>query len=124
MCVFIQKKQGFAKQPLDFRGLSILSAVYRTWSKLRLADVQPWVQTWRTNSLYAGLPGQSAADAWQALALRVEAAKADQQTMCMSMIDMYKCFDQCNRAVVYLAMAKAGMPVRVLTAYMAFMETC
>eukprot|EP00969_Alexandrium_andersonii_P147541 6524019-Alexandrium_andersonii.AAC.1 len=32
--------------PLQYRGISLLPILYRTWAKLRLADVREWSERW------------------------------------------------------------------------------
>ena len=44
--------------PLAYRGLLILSGVYRMWSKTRLRHLQPWVESWTLPGMFAGVEGE------------------------------------------------------------------
>ena len=43
---YIAKEQGSVTDPMQFRGLTIMSAIYRVWAKQRLHMLEPWVRQW------------------------------------------------------------------------------
>ena len=58
--------------PLDYRVLLMLASVYRPWGKIRLEQLQPWIETWQLPEIYAGIEGQGANDAAYATAVEIE----------------------------------------------------
>eukprot|EP00969_Alexandrium_andersonii_P010878 473583-Alexandrium_andersonii.AAC.1 len=59
---------------LDYRSLSVLPIVYRTWGKIRLRCLSDWFPKWRhlQTGTYAGVPGVGAQDGWMLAALKFE----------------------------------------------------
>eukprot|EP00973_Karenia_brevis_P077450 10760320-Karenia_brevis.AAC.1 len=49
--------------PLSYRFLLLTSILYRTWGKLRLQHLQPWIHTWKTPHMFGGVAGIGAEDA-------------------------------------------------------------
>ena len=70
----------------------------------------------------AGVPGRGAEDGWWLTALDLEEAHIGRTAFAGGAIDIWKCFDQFNRRLVYLLAEKAGMPKRILEAYQRFQE--
>eukprot|EP00975_Prorocentrum_lima_P017074 3615245-Prorocentrum_lima.AAC.1 len=60
---------------MDYRGILVLSALYRAWGKLRLFQLRRWASGWQDGHHFAGFKGVSAEDAWYSLATMVEKAK-------------------------------------------------
>ena len=42
--------------PQDMRPISVLSQIFRLWSRTRFIDCQPWQALWIANNAYGGLP--------------------------------------------------------------------
>eukprot|EP00969_Alexandrium_andersonii_P034059 1489572-Alexandrium_andersonii.AAC.1 len=59
---------------MGFRLLSILSAVYRLWGRVRLGQLDGWSTGWDRPNIYAGAGGKSAEMAWLGLGLEAEYA--------------------------------------------------
>ena len=57
---FMQKNPDKDTDPLQYRVLTILSAVYRRWASLRLYDMQDWTDEWHLPEMYAGTGAQGA----------------------------------------------------------------
>eukprot|EP00973_Karenia_brevis_P063293 8798217-Karenia_brevis.AAC.1 len=55
-------------------------------------------------------------------ALEVEAAQLQKQAVVGGALDLFKCFDQIRRLLMYFILALAGLPPKVLTAYIGFQE--
>jgi hypothetical protein len=70
--VFLAKEDKVSADPLDYRVLLILSAVYRRWAASRLHQLEEWTQAWREPEHYAGVSGKGAADAAYSQALLFE----------------------------------------------------
>ena len=61
-----------ALNPLAYRVLLMLPTIYRTWAKIRLRDLKPWIAAWKLPEMYVGIEGQGAADAAYSTALQIE----------------------------------------------------
>ena len=46
--------------PQDMRPISVLSQIFRLWSRTRYIDCQPWQALWIPDNAYGGLPSRSA----------------------------------------------------------------
>ena len=58
--------------PLAYRVLLMLPAVYRMCSRTRLAHLQPWIEEWSTPEMYAGIERQGAEEVAFSTALLLE----------------------------------------------------
>ena len=72
---------------------------------------------WALDERFAGVKGRGAIDA-----LRIEEAISRGLHVTVRAADVFKCFDQLIRGVIYQLAALAGMPWRVLGAYQRFQE--
>lgn len=104
-------------EPLSYRALLMPPSAYRLWSRTRLRHLTPWVQDWATPEMYAGVPGRGAADASYRTALVMEVCKLKGVDYTGGAADIYKCFDQLVRPIIYKLLAKAGIPKDILGAY-------
>ena len=69
---FLPKEEEDPLEPQSYRVLLMLPTVYRLWAKTRLRHIAPWVNDWRTDEMFAGVPGRGAADAAYHTALVIE----------------------------------------------------
>ena len=95
----------------------MLPASYRLYAKIRLRHMQPWIEKWVMPEIYAGVDGQGAADAAYETAITMELARLLGEPCTGGAADIYKCFDQIQRQLLYRIMEEAGMPRRVREAY-------
>jgi hypothetical protein len=110
-------------EPLDYRGLAILSKLYRLYFSIRLKDLQPWVQEWEEEELFAGTSaGIGAEDAWYLTALEFELARLLGLPITGGSADIWKCFDQIQRRLIYYLLELGGSPLEILQAYRSFHE--
>eukprot|EP00969_Alexandrium_andersonii_P311809 13777707-Alexandrium_andersonii.AAC.1 len=58
-----------------------------------------------------------------ATSIQAEEAKASGAPLAHLAIDVYKAFDQLNRQIAYVAMARSGLPPGIIHAYSAFLES-
>eukprot|EP00969_Alexandrium_andersonii_P090876 4011759-Alexandrium_andersonii.AAC.1 len=96
--------------------------VYRTWAKIKLRQLQSWVDTWSGEHIFAGVRSVGAADAWMSASVRMERARLANWPVALTTVDLFKCFDQVNRPIAYSILAAAGAPVGFLRGYMGYME--
>jgi hypothetical protein len=109
--------------PMEYRGLAILSKVYRLYAAIRLRHLQPWVKNWEHEELFAGTSAASGAeDAWFLLGINLEWARLLGLDFTGGSADIWKCFDQHQRGFLYHLLEAAGFPTPILNAYSAFHE--
>ena len=120
--VFLSKDADDIGNPLAYRILKITSAVYRKWASTRLRDLADWVDAWDDEGLNAGVRGKGAMDGWYRTALELELHKVQGSRIAGASIDVYKCFDQLVRQLVFRVAREAGMPARILDPYMRYLE--
>ena len=97
--------------------------IYRLWGRVRLEHLQPWVEEWATEEMYAGIEGRGAVDAAYTTALILEYCKLTKTPYSGGAADILKCFDQIQRPLLYKLLEKAGMPARNLEPYKRFLES-
>ena len=119
---FLAKEEDSDMDPLDYRVLLMLSSVYRLWGKIRLPQLQPWIATWDMQEIYAGVEGKGANDAAYATAIEIEYCRVHGIEYSGGAADIFKCFDQVKREIVYKLLKEAGIPKGILTAYKNFQE--
>eukprot|EP00969_Alexandrium_andersonii_P211869 9357193-Alexandrium_andersonii.AAC.1 len=102
LCAHVAKTPEASVAARDYRVLSILSVLYRTWAKLRLREAREWTTSWAPSGLYAGVPGVGAQDAWFDISCRVEAAACQGRVAVATALDLFKAFDMTNRHTVGL----------------------
>ena len=119
---FLTKGEESDLDPLSYRVLLMLATAYRTWAKTRLEQLHPWIKTWAVDEIYAGVEGQGANDAAYTTAVEIELCRLLDIDYSGGAADIFKCFDQVQRPIVYKVLQLAGMPARVLSAYQSFQE--
>eukprot|EP00973_Karenia_brevis_P003401 467934-Karenia_brevis.AAC.1 len=62
--------------------------------------------------MHAGVPGTGAEDAWYGTALQLESLQMHDQPAVGTSIDIYKCFDQVIRLLVYAILLVSGFPTK------------
>ena len=87
--------------PLDYRGLAILSKLYRLYFAIRLSDLRPWISGWECPEPFAGTNASTGAeDAWYKTVLELELAKLMGEPVTGGSADIWECFDQIQRRLV------------------------
>ena len=72
--------------------------------------------------MFAGVRGGGADAAWLSTALNQEQAHLELAEYLFGLLDIFKCFDQLRPLLIHTMLALAGMPTRVLWAYMRLMR--
>ena len=120
--VFLAKTEDLSLNALDNRILLICSAVYRRWGALRLKHLGEWIGTWRTDAMFAGVPGAGADMATWLFARHLEESSLRGQHVSAMAVDIYKCFDQIVRQLVVCTAARAGCPLEVVGPWYRLMQ--
>ena len=120
--VFLSKDPDDTCNPLAYRILKITSGWYRKWASLRNRNLEDWISSWDIPELNSGVPGKGASDAWMHTALFNELHAINEDEIAGGSIDVFKCFDQIRRDLMYKLAEEAGMPKRVLEPYKRYLE--
>lgn len=100
--VLLSKEPDDELNPLAYRALLMIPAIYRMWSETRLRHLAPWIAEWALPEMYAGVEGRGSQDAAYNTALLTEWCKAMDLGLTGGAADIYKCFDQLSRPPIYL----------------------
>ena len=106
--------------PLDYSILFIF--VYLRYCMVRLINLRPWVLKWQMPEMFAGVPGVGAEDAWWLTSILLEHCRLHQCIFSGMCADIMKCFDQIVKPLLKTIPIAAGMPSKVVNAYMKFHE--
>ena len=87
-----------------------------------MKNLQAWTEKWATTNMFAGVPGVGAEEGWYLTQLTFEAFRLQGKHITAGSIDVYKCFDQINRTLVYELAQSAGMPKTVLDTYYNYID--
>ena len=115
--IFLFKGEGDPLEAKNYRLLTITSHIYRKWAMIRLRHLSAWVQSWATDSLFAGVPGRAAHQASWLLSMELEEVKVGQSHASAMSTDIFKCFDQLSKETIFLLAARMGCPMKVLVAW-------
>ena len=107
---------------MAYRVLLILSAVYRRWATLRLSHLRVWIAQWELPEMFVGVKGRGADDPWGSTALLMEEAAVDKKCCTGGAADIYKCFDQLVRPLIYEILRIGGMPTRIIGTYQKYQD--
>ena len=113
----LSKDETNQTDPLAYRMLLIHSIVYRKWATVRLKHMKQWIQTWSHGAIFAGGENGGADEGWWTTSLEFEEHMINGNSFAGGSADIYKCFDQLSRPVLYHIAGVAGMPVGVLNAH-------
>merc|ERR1712127_753227 len=102
---------------MAYRILKITSIIYRVWGSVRVHNLLPWITTWQDTAMFAGVPGAGAEEAWYTTQLDFEIKRLTGAHITAASVDVYKCFDQLVRPLVYELARQAGMPTNILKTY-------
>ena len=94
--------------PMDYRVLLMLASPYKLWGKMRLVHLQPWIASWDMHEIYAGVAGKGAVDDAYASAILIELCRLKGIAYTGGAADIFKCFDQIRREIVYKLLNAAG----------------
>ncbi len=118
--VFLAKTDEPSLDPINYRNLTILSVLYRKYGVVRLRNLRPWIEEWKLDNLYAGIPGLGAEDAWYETAMHAELCKVNGTVITGAAADICKCFDQIQKPILYMILYMSGMPLYIIHAYFRF----
>ena len=104
------------KSPLDIRPITILSKVYRLWSRLRSLEVLGHISNLMPPQVSATAGGISADMLAAYTANQIESAKFAKKDICGVVIDLIKCYNTIPWGPVQSLLIKIGIPSQYVTA--------
>ena len=72
--------------------------------------------------MFAGVPGVGAEEGWYLTQIAFETLRLQGENITAGSIDVYKCFDQINRELIYKLAKEAGMPKQILETYFQYID--
>ena len=72
--------------------------------------------------MFGGLPGVGADTGWYTTSLQTELAMLQNVPVVGGALDLFKCFDQVIRGLLYVLLLCSGLPATVVSAYSRFQE--
>ena len=119
---FMSKDENKLDDVLAYRLLSILAVLYRRWATVRLRNLKEWIATCAEDGFFAGTDALGAEDAWWETAVVLEEMLLNNTPFSAGTSDIFKCFDQIPREVIYMLALHFGIDPKVLFAYRRFQE--
>ena len=78
--------------------------------------------SWSDQTIFAGVPGRGAEDAWYLTSLAFEEHRTQGRDISGGAADIFKCFDQVCRPLLYALLERTGCPSQLVDTYRAFVE--
>ncbi len=103
------------KSPLDIRPITILSKIYRLWSRLRSLEVLQHISMLMPAQVSATAGGISADMLAAFTANQVESARCSNKELCGVIIDLIKCYNTIPWEPVLSLLDKIGIPQKYST---------
>ena len=104
------EKHSTAATPSEYRPITVLSMLYRTYSSIRAKQLLRWLHQHAPEGLMGNMPHQSTVQVWRALAEQIEHAHYHDQEWSGTVTDVCKCFNTLPRHVVYFLARHMGIP--------------
>jgi hypothetical protein len=112
------EKHSAAASPSEYRPITVLSMVYRTYSSTRTKQILKWLHRHVPPGLMGNMPHQSTVQVWRALAEQIEHSQYFQTDWTGAVTDVCKCFNTLPRHVVYFLGRHMGLPEFFMKAWM------
>eukprot|EP00969_Alexandrium_andersonii_P123205 5445252-Alexandrium_andersonii.AAC.1 len=78
-----------------------MPSIYRIYARMRLRQMRNWTQQWAPRTLFSGVCGRGAEDAWYEVALMAEDARQADRGVAITAFDLYKAFDRVARPTMF-----------------------
>ena len=112
------EKHSAAATPAEYRPITVLSMIYRTYSSIRTKQILKWLHRQAPPGLMGNMPNQSTVQVWRALAEQIEHAQYFQSEWTGTVTDVCKCFNTLPRNVVYFLGRHLGLPMFFMKSWM------
>ena len=104
------EKHSAAKSPSEYRPITVLSMIYRTYSSIRTKQILRWIKQYAPEGLMGNMPNMSTTQVWRSLAEQIEHAHYFEYEWSGTVTDVCKCFNTLPRHVVYYCARHLGLP--------------
>ena len=103
--------------PDDFRPITILGLLYRTWGSFHSKKALAAIDSLLPEGLHGSRPGCYAGQLWGRILWALEHAHTNQFHLCGLVVDIVKAFNFLPRSVTAEVLALLGIPFKVLRAW-------
>lgn len=110
--IALLEKHQSAQTAKDYRPITVLSQIYRTWASCRTRQVLQWLMQFCPEGLCGNKPGSCTTDIWWMLSQELESCHYGDEDATGIITDLIykKAFNTIPRAVVYAIALKLGLP--------------
>eukprot|EP00435_Cladocopium_sp_Y103_P036870 s2188_g9.t1 len=112
------EKHSAAATPAEYRPITVLSLVYRTYSSIRTRQLLQWLHRFVHQGLKGNMPNQSTTQVWRSLAEQIDHAQYFQYDWSGTVTDICKCFNTLPRHVVYFIGRHLQLPSWFMQSWM------
>eukprot|EP00435_Cladocopium_sp_Y103_P023884 s375_g5.t2 len=112
------EKHSAAASPSEYRPITVLSMVYRTYASIRTKQLLRWIHSFADPGLKGNMPNQSTTQVWRMLAEQIEHAHYGEYEWSGIVTDICKCFNTLPRHVVYFCGRHLGIPAFFMRAWL------
>ena len=110
----IPKGEGLMAQ--DLRPITVMPALYRLWSAVRVSSVLRWQEGWATPCLLGFRHMLGCEDVFWQMALDIEKALLCNERLCGLSVDFSKAFDRVPQEHVFKLASRLGLPHHIIGA--------
>ena len=99
----------------DFRPITVMSMVYRTWASIRAKQALAWLARFAPRGLVGNQPQKTTAKIWYTIQLEIEQALHTGEPLSGYVTDVVKCFNILPRLPVLALAKRYGLPTELIT---------
>lgn len=112
--VALVEKHSLAATAGEFRPITVLGMVYRTWGTFRARQIIQWISDHGSDGLQGNRKGYSSTDVWWQLQAAIEHTLYEGGDMTGMISDIVKCYNNIPRPVVFACGLRLGVPKQLL----------
>ena len=111
------EKHPKASQPTDYRPITVLSQVYRTWGSLRTRQILAWMDHFSPDNLAGNRPSMCTHHVWHKMSQVIEQAQVEGSRLGGVVADVVKAFNTLPRPIVMALALHVGLPKGFVAAW-------
>lgn len=113
---YLEKDENNAFDRVAYRILLMMATSYK-WASYRLVCMDDWIEGWRLLDMFVGTQSQGASDGSYNSAMFIKLYEVLGVVFTSVAADVFNCFDQIIRELIYEPLRPGGMPTQVLPAH-------